>query len=179
MEQISYAEIVSTLALVTATGALAWNIFRDIISEKVIVDFSVTFGEPGKIKNSSVSLFAEAGSLKPNHYFDTPGTLIQIVNTGHKPVCISGVGGRLNDGVWISMAVAGLPKMLQPYEVFSTISDVKEDFLDMVATGKLIDLWAVDTKQKKWRISREGLIRLRETADYIISKRHIAPPNQY
>jgi len=116
MKNLSYADIISSLALLTATIALLWNIIRDLILDKISIKLYVVFGEVGNIKNSTSTLFAEAGSVKPNHKFDNTGTLVKIINTGRRSVVVCGVGGELKDGNHISMAVQGLPKILKPYE---------------------------------------------------------------
>src|SRR3989344_5324971 len=110
--QLSYADIVSSLALLTALGALAWNIIRDFITDRVSVEFYIAFGEIGNIKNSTTGLFVDAGSLLPAHKFDNPGTLVEIINVGRKPIVVSNVGGKLKSGNEISIVVAGLPKIL-------------------------------------------------------------------
>ncbi len=173
MDQLSYAEIVSSLALLTALGALAWNIIRDLVTDMVGVEFYVAFGEMGNIKNSTTGLFADAGSLLPNHKFDNPGMLVEIINTGRKPIAISNVGGRLRTGEDISMVVDGLPKMLQPYEIFSSSSTAKKNFLEKIQKDEIKDLWVKDTKNKKWMLSARGWERLRNTAEYIASGKYI------
>ena len=149
MNKLSYADIVSSLALFTAIIALVWNIIRDLILDRVSVKLYITFGEVGNIKNSTTALFAEAGSLKPDHKFDNTGTLLKIINTGRREVVICGVGGELKDGHHISMAIQGLPKILKPYEEFSNISDIRSSFMDKVKNNEIKKLWAKDTKGKK------------------------------
>ena len=173
MSKLSYADIISSFALITALGALTWNIIRDLLLDKVDIQFSIAFGELGNIKNSTTGVFADAGSL-PNHLFDTPGTLVRITNTGRKPVGVAGVGGELKSGQWISMAVDGLPKMLQPYEIFSSTSNVKQNFLERIQKDEIKDLWVTDTKNEKWLLSAEGWKRLKDTAEYIASNKHLS-----
>jgi hypothetical protein len=169
----SYAEIISSLALVAALGSLAWNIVRDFITDKVAIKLSVAFGESGNIKNSATGLFADAGSLLPDHKFDNPSTLVTIVNIGRKPIGISSVGGEFKKGEHFSMSVAGLPKMLQPYEIFSTAFEGKRDFMEKVSKNEVTKLWVIDTACKKWFLSRKGWERLKRTADYISSNKHL------
>lgn len=149
IDQLSYADIVSSLAFLTALGALTWNIIRDLVADKVAVEFYVAFGEMGDIKGSMTGLFADAGSLLPDHKFDNPGMLVEIINIGRKPVAISNVGGGLRTGEDISMVVDGLPKMLQPYEIFSSSSTAKRNFLEKIQKDEIKDLWVKDTKDKK------------------------------
>ena len=173
MNQLSYANIVSSLALSAALIALAWNIIRDLILDRVSIKIHVIFGEVGNIKNSTTALFAEAGSLKPDHKFDNTGTLVKIINTGRRSVVVSGVGGEFKNGDHFSMAVEGLPKILKPYEEFSNISDLRSGFMDKVKNNELKKLWAKDTKGKKWLLSKKELEKLKETANYINSGRHL------
>lgn len=173
MSQLSYADIVSFLALLIALGALARNIFRDLIVDRVSVEFYIAFGEIGNIKNTTTGLFADAGSLLPVHKFDNPGMLVEITNVGRKPIAAYHIGGRLKTGEGISMAVAGLPKMLQPYEIFSTTSTIRRNFLEKIQKDEVEDLWVQDTKKKKWSLSAEGWKRLKDTAEYIALNKHI------
>ncbi len=170
---LSYANIISSLALVAALGSLAWNIVRDFITDKVSIKISVAFGEVGNIKNSTTGLFVDAGSLLPDHKFDNLGTLVSIVNTGRKPVGISSVGGKFKIGKHFSMPVAGLPKILQPYEIFSITSKVDMDFLKKVSKNEVRNLWVIDTMDKKWFLSSKAWKRLKRTADYISSNKHL------
>lgn len=172
---MTYADAVSSLALSTALGALAWNIVRDFVSDRISVRFSITFGELGNIKNSitGTGIFAPAGSLLPDHKFDNPSILVQIINTGRKPICISGVGGHLKSGEELFMSVDGLPKMLQPYEVFSTASSIKPHFLDKIRKDEISNLWAIDTAGGKWSLSVDGWKQLKSTASYITSGKHL------
>lgn len=173
MNKLSYADIVSSLALITALCALIWNIFRDLIADKVSIEFYVTFGEIGNIKNTETALFADAGSLLPAHKFNNPGTLVKIVNVGRKPIVVSSVGGMLKTGEEITMIVDGLPKMLHPYEIFSTISTIKQSFLKQIEKDNIKDLWVKDTKGKRWFLSSKGWARLKETAEYVTSNKHL------
>lgn len=173
MNQLSYADIVSSLALLVASVALVWNIIRDFIADRMSVEFYIAYGEKGNIKNSTTELFADAGSLLPAHKFTNPSMLVQIINTGRKPIVVSNVGGKLKTGEEISMAVDGLPKMLQPYEIFSSSSFAKQNFLEKIQKDEIKDLWVKDTKNKKWLLSEKGWKRLKSTAEYITSNKHI------
>ena len=169
---ISYEQIVSSLALLTALGALAWNIIRDFVADKVSVELSVSFGEIGGIVGSNTGLFAPAGSL-PNHQFDKPGVNVQITNTGRRPIGISSVSGKLKNGDGLFMPVKGLPKMLQPYEIFSETANASQNLLDKIQKGEIRSLWVNDTKSKKWPLSKKGWKELKETSEYIVSKKHL------
>lgn len=173
MGKLSYADIISSLAFLTAIIALLWNIIRDLILDRVSIKIYIVFGEIGNIKNSATALFVEAGGLKPNHKFYNTGTLIKIINTGRRSIVICGVGGELKSGDHISMAVEGLPKILKPYEEFSSISDIRSSFMDKVKNDEIKKLWAIDTKGKKWLLSNKGLEKLKETANYINSGKHL------
>lgn len=172
MNKISYSDIISVFALITAIGALTWNIIRDLVIDKVAVEFSIAFGEIGNIKDTRTALFAPAGSFS-NHKFDNPGVLLTITNIGRRPIGVASVGGKLKNGEKLFMAVAGLPKMLQPYESFSNIATVKQNFLEIIQKHEIKDLWVMDTKGKKWLLSIEGWKRLKDTAEFIASNRHI------
>lgn len=173
MGKLSYADIISSIALLAAIIALVWNIIRDLILDRISIKIHIVFGEVGNIKNSATALFAEAGSLKPDHKFDNTGTLVKIINTGRRSVVICGIGGELKNGDHISMAVEGLPKILKPYEEFSNISDIRSSFMNKVKNNEIKKLWAIDTKGKKWLLSNKGLEKLKETADYINSGKHL------
>lgn len=173
MDKLSYSEIVSSLALFIAVIPLVWNIIRDILLDRISIKIHIIFGEVGNIKNSTTALFAESGSLKPDHKFDNTGTLIKIINTGRRDIVIGGVGGELRNGQHISMAVQGLPKILKPYEEFSNISDIRSSFMEKVKNNEIKRLWAEDTKGKKWLLSNSGLKRLKDTADYINTGKHL------
>jgi hypothetical protein len=170
---LSYADIISSIALIIAAIGLTWNIIKDFILDKVSIELYITFGEVGNIKNSETVLFAEAGSLQPNHKFDNTGTLVKIINTGRKSIVIRSIGGKLVDGSYISMAVKGLPKMLQPYEEFSNISEIRDSFMDLVKNNKVKKLWAEDTKGKKWFLSNKGFEKLKTTAIYLNEGKNI------
>ncbi len=172
MNNISYADIVSSFALFIAAGALAWNIIRDLVMDKVAIEFSIIFGERGNIRDSKTGLFASAGSF-PNHQFDNPGMLVKIINIGRRPVGVSKVGGKFRDGKQFFMAVDGLPKMLQPYEIFSSISDAKRKFLENIKKDEVECLWATDTKGKKWLLPSEKQFLLKDTANYIVLNKHM------
>lgn len=171
--KLTYADIISSLALITATTALVWNIIRDLILDRVSIKLDIKFGEIGNIKNSMTALFVEAGSLKPVHKFDKVGMLVKIINTGRREIVVSGVGGKLIDGNDISMAVDGLPKLLKPYEEFSSLSEIKVDFKDMIINKKILELWAQDTKGKKWLLTAQSWKNLSDSAEYINLNKHI------
>jgi hypothetical protein len=170
---MDYAETVSTLAFVTALGALAWNIVRDFISDRVSIDFNVAFGEVGNIKNTGTTIFADAGSLVPTHKFDMPGMMVLITNKGKKSIGIAGIAGSYKNGDEFSIVVDGLPKILQPYEVFSSTSNAKTDFINQIEKGNLKKIWVRDTQEKRWYLSNKGWERLRNTANYIASEKHL------
>jgi hypothetical protein len=173
MENFSYSDVVSTLALLTALFALAWNIVRDYVDSKMAIKLSVAVGEVGNIRNSSTGLFADAGSLIPQHKFDDPGMLVSMVNAGRRSIGVSGVGGEYKNGEQFSIAVAGLPKVLEPYEVFSTTSPAKPDFVKSIVEDRVKNIWAIDTTGKKWVLSRRGWNRLKKTAQFIQDCKHI------
>lgn len=173
MSELSYADIVSSLALLAAVIALAWNVIRDLLLDRVSIKIYIAFGEVGNFKNSTTNLFAEAGSLEPDHKFDNTGTLVKIINTGRREIVISRIGGELKNGQHFSMAIQGLPKILKPYEEFSNISGIRSSFMNKVKNSEIKKIWAEDTKDKKWLLSKSGLEKLKETADYINSGKNL------
>lgn len=177
MEKLTYSDIVSTLAFITALGALAWNIVRDFISDKAGINLSIVFGEAGNIKDSNTGLFAAAGSLLPEHKFDNLATLVKVVNVGNKPIVISKVGGKYKKGykskTEFFIAVPNLPKKLEPYEVFSASLNFNSELLDEVHTNKIEEFWVSDTKGKNWYLSCKQWKRLKKTAEYIHLKKHL------
>ncbi|MEK7554867.1 MAG: hypothetical protein AAB518_02695 [Patescibacteria group bacterium] len=173
MNEVSYSDIISVFALITAIGAFAWNIIRDLVMDKVAVEFSIAFGEIGNIKDTRTALFAPAGSLS-DHKFDNPGVLLTITNIGRRPIGLASVGGKLRNGGKLFMAVDGLPKVVQPYEIFSSISNAKQNFLERIQKDEICRLWVMDTKGRKWLLSAKGWEQLKETAGYIASERHRA-----
>lgn len=173
MESVNYTELISFIALVISLIALTWNIVRDLILDIVSIDFYVTFGEIGNIKNSSTVLFADAGSLKPDHKFDRVGTLFKITNNGRRPIVIDDVGGELKNGDHISIVVDGLPKMLKPYEVFSSVTKTSDFLVKNIKENNLKNIWVKDTKNKKWMLSKMGWKKLKETSGYVSSNKHL------
>ena len=170
---MDYADIVSSIALVASIIALGWNIVRDLISDRVAVQLFIAFGEAGNIKGTITGLFADAGSLTPEHKFDNPNMIVQITNVGRKPVGLSTVGGKYKNDTGIFIAVDGLPKMLQPYEMFCMTSVASKDFIEAIEKNEVKDLWVADTTGKTWSISERGWERLRRTAKYIVSEKHL------
>lgn len=71
------------------------------------------------------------------------------------------------------MAVDGLPKLLKPYEEFSSLSEIKVDFKDMIINKKILELWAQDTKGKKWLLTAQSWKNLSDSAEYINLNKHI------
>jgi hypothetical protein len=173
MEKINYADIISSLALFIASISLCWNIVKDFIVDKMSVELHIIFGEVGNIKNSETALFAEAGSLTPNHKFDNVGTLVKIINIGRRSIVVRGVGGEFTNNKEFSMVVKGLPKLLNPYEEFSNVSEVRDSFMNKVKNNEVKKLWVQDTTGKKWFISKKGLQKLKETANYINQNKHL------
>ena len=172
LETIDYSNVISTLALAAAVTALLWNIIRDFILDRIQIDFSISYGQEIGIKDTPTGVFADAGSLEPDHYFDNPKTLFIITNTGRRPICISGLGGKYKERGDLGIPLHGLPIMLQPYETFSTTTKLQEPLLNSITENKVIDIWVTDTKNKKWKLSRKGWRRLRDTADYSASNKH-------
>lgn len=170
---MSYSEVVSSLALLASIIAIGWNIARDLIKDRAGVQLFIAFGEIGNFKNSQQGIFADAGSLLPTHKFDAPGMLVQITNTGRKPIGISTVGGKYKDGRQIFIATQGLPKMLEPYEVFSSSGPARLGLLKEILSGEVEDLWVADTAGKTWSLSERGWERAKRTADYIVSGKHL------
>ncbi|MEK7554862.1 MAG: hypothetical protein AAB518_02670 [Patescibacteria group bacterium] len=169
---MTITDTISILALLAALTALIWNVIRDLILDKIDIGFSIAFGELGNIKNSETAVFAPAGSL-PNHKFDNPNVLLTITNVGRRSIGVASVKGKNKNGGMFFMAVRGLPKIIQPYEIFSSTNDIQKDFLERVQEDKIEKLWVVDTKGGKWPLSKKAWIQLKETADYITSKKHI------
>ncbi len=158
MEELSYADIISSLALFIAGIGLGWNIVKDFIIDKISVELHISFGEVGNTKGFENSLlFAEAGSLIPVHKFDKVGTLVKIINTGRRPIVICRVGGKFNSDEEFYMNVNGLPKLLNPYDEFSNISEIRDSFMSKIKNDEIKQLWAQDTKGKKWLMSKKGL----------------------
>lgn len=155
-----------------------WNIIRDLVLDRVSLELSIAFGEKKNIQNSNTSIFLNAGSLLPEHKFDKPMMLVQVVNSGKKPIVISSIGGaNLKNMKQLAVPMGGLPRMLQPYEVFSTISEAKGDLIQQIVRNDIQKFWVIDTKDKKWKLSSRKWKILRETAAYIDSKKHL-PINQ-
>lgn len=155
-------------ALLVALCSLSWNIVRDFIIDRTKVELSLALGESGNIKDSNTGLFADAGT------FDTPITqpelLLTIINTGRRHIYVSRVGGKYvnppeKDKTNFSMVVIGLPRKLEPYEVFSTFYPVSPILLRSLQEHNIESMWVVDTKEKKWTISSKNWERLQETVD--------------
>lgn len=171
-KNMNYADVVSTIALIAAVVALVWNIIRDVVSDKTSIKGCILFGEKGNIKNSQTNLFAEAGSI-PNHKFDNPKMLIKIINTGRRPVVVSGIGIKFKDNTYSSMLVKNLPKMLEPYASSSEITEINNAFLNKVVNNEIEEIWVRDAKDKKWFLSEQEMKKMKRTADYVYSDKHI------
>lgn len=174
MENPTYSDIVSTLAFITALGALAWNIVRDFISDLTSIQLRVAFGERGNINNSSTALFADAGSLLPEHKFTNLGIMYQIINTGNKTVVIKNLEGSYKSKKKeFSIVIHGLPKKLEPYEIFTTTVEINNNLLELISNSEVKNIWVTDTKDKKWYLSKKEWKRLKFTADYIKTNKNI------
>ena len=172
MANLDYSDIVSSFALIISLVALVWNIVRDLLLDKVSIKFFITFGEIGNFKNSTSLLFAEAGSIKPVHKFSNIGMFSKIINTGRRDVVISSIGGELYEGNHFSIANEGLPKLLKPYEVYSNVSNNYNDFFKIVLNDRIKNIWAYDTKGKKWVIENPAMENLKLTANFIHMGKH-------
>lgn len=173
---LTYAEIVSSIALLTSFSALAWNIVRDLIKDKNSLSFRIVFGQLGNIGESTTGLFIDAGDI-PNHKFSRPQILTSIVNTGRRNVVVHSVGGEYKneyeDNKFFTLAIVGLPKMIEPYEVFNHIADMSEVFLEQIIKNNIKSIWVEDTKGKKWLLGKGSTKRLKETAQYIKDGKHL------
>lgn len=169
---------IALLALLASFLALGWNIVRDLILDKVSLDFSAAFGETGNIKGYVGGVFADAGALMPEHKFDNPQMLISVVNTGRRPIVISNVRGEYKNadtsgGIHFGIMAAELPKMLQPYEIFSSVGPARPAFIEHLRSNNIKKIWIEDSAGGKWNLSAEGWRRLKHTANYIAENKHI------
>ena len=152
------ANQIALLALVVSFLALGWNIVRDLIFDRVCLDFSAAFGELGNIKSSTSAVFADAGSLLPDHKFDNPQLLIWVVNTGRRPIVISNIRGKykkahISGGKHFAIVAIGLPKMLQPYEVFSSTGPARPDFINALHSNNVEKIWVEDSAIRPYKLS--------------------------
>ena len=167
MENFGFSETIALLALIVAFGSLAWNIVRDFVSDRMKIDFSLSVGESGNIRDSSTGLFADAGIFKTP--ITGPKLLLTITNAGRRHIFISRVGGKFvtppkdKDKSHFSMVVEGLPRKLEPYEVYSTIGIVSPILLSEIPQNNIKSIWVEDTSGKKWELSSTGWERLEET----------------
>jgi len=99
------------------------------------------------------------------------------VNTGRRKIVINSIGGRYkkehNSSKYFVLALTGLPKMIEPYEVFSQHTDISSSLLREVAGSEIDKIWIEDTKGKKWSLKKKEMKILKDTANYINNGKHL------
>ena len=166
-ESLNNSDLIAILAFITALISLVWNIVRDIVLDRINVDISLAAGGMKQIRGTQTAVFAEAGIA--GEIFTKDRLLITIINKGRRPVYIFRIGGKYKNAVAneseFFIALAGLPRKLEPYEVFSSVIPMNEKLLQELQSQNLKKIWAEDTTGHKWLLSKKGHQRLLKTAN--------------
>lgn len=166
------SDIISFFALVVAFFALVWNIIRDLIVDKLDVIFTVTVGQEHPIEGTrGESVFADAGTF--DGAIPNPEWCFYAVNKSRRHIFLSQVEGKykkapvVDKSPFFIIALRGLPKKLEPYEVFSSVTPIKETTLKQIKEDNIESMWIQDTVGKKWYLSHKALKRLKLTANEV------------
>jgi hypothetical protein len=163
----SFSETISLLALCVSFGALAWNIVRDFILDRIKVEFSASIGEIKQIKGSGTALFAEQGIFSDR--IEAPKLILSMINNSRRHIYLQRVLGKFktpleNNKINFSIAVAGLPKKLESYEIFSVVSELNKILLVNLVNDNIDSIWVEDTSSCKWQINSNNFTKLKEAA---------------
>ena len=144
--------VLAVVGAVLSTVALCWNIFRDIVDRRDRVDVQCYVGH----------LFNEVTGLSD------PGLVFRVTNAGRNPVVITNIGGSISKTkrFVLKNTAKPLPITLKPGEFL-------QEFQPGLAIldDHPIDLWASDSLNRYWTVSRRVLKALlaehqsRETPD--------------
>ncbi len=168
-EATPFSDTISLLALIISFGALAWNIVRDFVLDRVKIEFFISMGHMRQIKGSPTALFAEHGVFSDE--IENSKLMLTMINNSRRHLYLQKVQGKFktvieNNKVYFSVAVAGLPKKLESYEMFSAVSDMvpSDILLENLIKNNIDSIWVEDTSNHKWYITKTNLEKLRETA---------------
>ena len=159
---------ISLLALAVSFFALAWNIIRDLIIDRVKIHLSLAVGKlhsHDAINGKALFINADEAEAKT---ISNPYLLsFTVTNIGRRSVVIAKIAGRFKLGQekpqWI-WHTKYLPIMINPYDRHFEFTSDKDAILQMKA-GDITDVWAEDTKGKKWHLSGREWSRLRSMLD--------------
>jgi hypothetical protein len=122
-----------------STIAIVWNIRRDLVDR-------------GKLR-----VICYRGVLRGGEGLPDPKTYLvyNVTNIGRRPIIVTNIGGARTKEVHFLVDTRGpMPRTLQQGEYFVECADVS--ILDEQPEA----LWAVDSLNRQWRISRKALRRL-------------------
>lgn len=161
MTDVKMPDIISVIALVTSIVALLWNIVRDMIVDRVILEVKMTLGVITPVVTTQKSLFVSISELPP----ETTGieVLFSITNTGRRNIVVEKISGEYNvpapDRRGFFFTARGLPKLLEPYHTHSEFSS-DQRLVRELTEGKISAVYAMDTKGKKWFVPDKKLKQL-------------------
>jgi hypothetical protein len=155
---------ISALSLFVAFFSLGWNIIRDLILDKNKLNFEVKFGGITNIKtNSQKGLFIPKESLTDGKKAPEDTILFNIVNLGRRQIMVIGIGAEIP---WFKkkkkdehayIVCDSVPKMIQPYEIFSVYNKNIDSILKSVRNGHIKRFFVKDSKGKIWKNSRKNM----------------------
>jgi hypothetical protein len=167
----SFSDYIALFALLVSFMALAWNILRDIVIDRIKLNLEATAGEillvagmPGR------GAFKDADA-EPEKVIENPKVAFTITNIGRRPVMVAKIGGDYikphepDKKYWL-LNTRELPKMLLPYERHIEIAD-KGKLLFDIKNNNVSKIFVQDTKGKKWFLSKKGVERLKKTITFI------------
>lgn len=173
MEIFTFGNSVAVTALLISLVTLIWNIVRDFWQDRISVDLVLEFGT----YENERKYFMSAGTRRDQNYAEIY-MLFSVTNTGRRAVCIKGLELRrfrpTSEGyLESSIFIEGLPKMLQPYEVFSVPKRVpaNNELFKLINQNSLKTIWLYDTKGNKWKIGRKNFSRLKKTVKVIANSK--------
>ena len=181
IEQIlNYIKKINTVGVIAVFGlafsfiALTWNIIRDLIVDKVKLDFKVEFGGFLKIRGEKKALFLKTGSMpQKENMIKDKRLLFTVVNSGRRPIMIIEIVAKYKlfsilrkkvKGKGLHIVSTELPKMLRPYEIFhqKDCKDYKqiEILFNDLKKGHIKYFFGRDTKGKHWKNSKKNTKKL-------------------
>lgn len=160
------SEWVAIAALAISLISLAWNIIKDLIKDRVEIELALAVGDEHRINGTTGAVFSDTGSL--TNLPINPHLLVQIINKGGKNVYVYRIEGKFKNAPVenkprLTLVVSGLPRKLEPYEVFSQVVNIHDNFKKEILEDNIEELWVEDTKGKKWKLSSNGWERLEKT----------------
>lgn len=156
---------IAIIALVTSIVALVWNIVRDLIIDRVKIKIEINVGRIFSVAGTQ-GRAVFVGISEPLAQTNRRPLVIQfsITNIGRRPVVIEKISGKYKknqtEKYWV-LTTRDLPKVVEPYGTLFEHSDeltILKDLLD----EKYDYLFAMDTKSKQWKVSKQNINKLKE-----------------